>query len=253
MAGPRLLVINPLGTNLYNEDTLAVARQAVDPDTEIVVRHLETGVPQTAYLPSQELFFNQLLTMVTTGEQEGFDGIVISCASDPGLAEAKTLVDIPVTAPFESAAHVTASYGRLAVLYPGIDSGRRENLPSNGNWARNLARRYGILDRFACALPVNVKHPSDQETALLFSTQPEGLRTLIHSRMRESLQTAGVEQLKRAYEEYEADAVFFSCTFWGGMLSELAGLTPMKLIDPVGVATAYVRCLIACEQMAAAS
>jgi Asp/Glu/hydantoin racemase len=247
----RLLIINPLATGLYDEDTAVVARLAVGSDTEIEVRHLADGVPETAYLPSQELFFNQLLSSVKQGEREGFDGIVIACASDPGLSDAKTLVSIPVTAPFEAAAYTAAAFGRMAVLYPGIESGEGENLPGNGNFARELARRYGVLDRFACALPVAVKHPTNEETETLFADNPQALRTLIRGRMREALAASGVAQLKRACEEYEADVAFFSCTFWGGMLSTVAPHTSLHLLDPVGTATAYAQSLVAGRQLTA--
>jgi allantoin racemase len=245
----RLLIINPLATGLYDEDTATVARLAVGADTEIEVRHLADGVPHTAYLPSQELFFNQLLSTVKKGEQEGFDGIVIACASDPGLSAAKTLVSIPVTAPFEAAAYTAAAFGRMAVLYPGIESGEGENLPSSGNFARELARSYGVLDRLACTLPVTVKHPSDEETGRLFADDPPALRTLIHNRMREALATSGVAQLKRAHEEYEAEVAFFSCTFWGGMLTAIAPYTPLHLLDPIGTAAAYAQSLVAGKQL----
>ena len=100
----RILLINPLGVNVYDELVDEVVRAALSSDTELVVRSLAgTGVPETAFLPAASLLLNQLLSAVQQGERDGFDAVVIACASDPGLADAKELVSIPVTAPMEAA------------------------------------------------------------------------------------------------------------------------------------------------------
>jgi len=44
-------------------------------------------------------------------EQQGYDAIVNSCVSDPGLFEMRSVVDIPVTGCFESATHLAATMG----------------------------------------------------------------------------------------------------------------------------------------------
>ena len=57
-------------------------------------------------------------------EKEGFDGVVIGCCADPGLKDAKTLVNIPVTAPFEAVARTAPASGRLGVIVPPNRIGR---------------------------------------------------------------------------------------------------------------------------------
>lgn len=44
-------------------------------------------------------------------EKQGYDAIVNSCVSDPGLFEMRAVVDIPVTGCFESATHLAATMG----------------------------------------------------------------------------------------------------------------------------------------------
>ena len=109
----RILLINPLGVNVYDELVDEVVRPALSSDTELVVRSLAgTGVPETAFLPAASLLLNQLLSAVQQGERDGFDAVVIACASDPGLADAKELVSIPVTAPMEAAIATGRALGR---------------------------------------------------------------------------------------------------------------------------------------------
>ncbi|MYE66726.1 MAG: hypothetical protein F4236_00615 [Acidimicrobiia bacterium] len=140
----RILLINPLGVNVYDELVDEVVRPAVSSDTELTVRSLAgTGVPETAFLPAASLLMNQLLSAVQQGESDGFDAVVIGCASDPGLVDAKELVSIPVTAPMEAAVATGRAFGRLAVVAPRIDSGEGENLPQDANWARRLVSSYG--------------------------------------------------------------------------------------------------------------
>ena len=116
----RILVINPLGVDIYDGMTEEILAGAVGAGTEVVVRSLAgTGVPETAFLPATSLFMNQLLGAVTQAERDGFDAVVIACASDPGLEDAKDLVSIPVTAPMEAAVATGLAYERFGVVRLG--------------------------------------------------------------------------------------------------------------------------------------
>lgn len=42
----------------------------------------------------------------------GADAVLVACSGDPGVAEARTLLDIPVIGPMEAALHVAMTYGR---------------------------------------------------------------------------------------------------------------------------------------------
>lgn len=247
----RILILHTISDRLVEPDDplAAVASNAARPDTEIVARGL-AGVPSTAYAPAEHTMLNQLLSAVVDGAAEGFDAIVIGCASDPGLSYAKTLVDVPVTAPFEAATQLSAAFGRLAVLYPGVASGEGENLPQDGNWARRLAHRYGALDRLAGALPVSVQHPTDDEVHTLFARNPAALSALVLERMRAALHEHGIAQARHAHQVLEAEAIFCSCTFWSGMLDPLADAVPIPVIDPIAATVAYAESLVIAHSFA---
>lgn len=115
--GIRILFINPMGTDMYDEHMASILNPIANSDTQLVVRSLQ-GVPKTPFLPSPALFHNQLFQTVIDAEKEGFDGIVIACCADPGLKDAKKLVNITVTAPFEAVAHTAPALGRLTVIVP---------------------------------------------------------------------------------------------------------------------------------------
>jgi allantoin racemase len=52
-------------------------------------------------------------------EQEGYDAVIMHCASDPGLAQARRLVRIPVVGPGEASLLAAASLGqRIGVTVP---------------------------------------------------------------------------------------------------------------------------------------
>ncbi len=160
MTGPKILVLNPSGTDIYDEVTREVAIPAVASDTEVVIRNLEGHVPRTAFLPAPSVLLNALLTAVVEAEKDGFDAVVIACCDDPGLLDAKELVSIPVTGPMEAAVHTAAPLGRLAVIAPRIESGENENLPANSNWVRRRIHQYGMDHNFAGVRHAPCPHPS---------------------------------------------------------------------------------------------
>lgn len=43
---------------------------------------------------------------------EGVDAVLVACSGDPGVAEASTLLDVPVVGPMETTLHLAATYGR---------------------------------------------------------------------------------------------------------------------------------------------
>ena len=81
-----ILVLSPFGkTEPFGRENLEKVKR---PDTEFDFECLEDVFP----LP--------------------YNTYVISCMLDPGLMEARGIVDIPVTATFEASAHVAAMMGK---------------------------------------------------------------------------------------------------------------------------------------------
>ena len=47
MIGKKILILNPNGTNIYDEVTLEVARKSVSSGTSVLVKNLSGDVPKT--------------------------------------------------------------------------------------------------------------------------------------------------------------------------------------------------------------
>ena len=240
----RILVLNPLGVDVYDEETHEVTAAAVGSGTEVVVRSLVgVGVPGTAFLPATSLFMNQLLAAVQQGERDGFDAVVIACCSDPGLEDAKDLVSIPVTAPMEAAVATARGLGRLGVVAPRIESGEGENLPQDANWVRRLIHRYDGGSSFAGVWSARSGHPSAEETQRLLVEDPPGLRAAVRSEMSESIDGPAGDAAEAAWRDADATVLFFACTLWGGLLDPIRERVPVPVLDPLETPVRYAELL----------
>lgn len=95
------------------------------PGTEVVIHGLEPGTYTPTTTPAElarhaylmHLHVNQILDNVRQAEREGFDAVAIAILQNPGLREAKTLVDIPVAGYGEAAMHLACLLGdRFSIL-----------------------------------------------------------------------------------------------------------------------------------------
>ena len=240
----KILMINARGDDSYNEVRHAIVAPAVSSDTEVVVRSLAgTGVPETAFLPATSLFLNQLLSAVQQGERDGFDAVVIACASDPGLEDAKDLVSIPVTAPMEAAVAIGSAFDRFGVVAPRIESGEGENLPQNSNWVRRLIHRYGAASKFAGVFHAHAGHPSVAEVNRLLDVDPDGLRAEVRKEMAASIAGPASDAAELAWRDHDATILFYACTLWSGLLDPVRERVPIPILDPLIASVRYAELL----------
>ncbi len=242
---PTILLLSPSGTDMHVERDRRIAQSAVGSGTRVVVRQVE-GLPVSAYLPAEDVLLSPLLRAVRNGADDGFDAIGIACASDPGLREAKAIVTTPVTAPFEAAARVAASFGRLSVLYPGVASGPGENLPQDSNYIRRLAREYGVHDTLGPSLPVPVVRPTEEVTADT-GRDPDAQARITGAQVLEnmtaSIRGIGPSIAERAWRDGEAEIVFAACTFWSDELDPIREAIPIPVLDPLKTLARYAELL----------
>lgn len=69
-------------------------------------------VAMTKYNYGLKLTDLQIIDNIVTAEREGYDAVAISCFLDPGLEEARSLVDIPVVSSCETALLVSSAVSR---------------------------------------------------------------------------------------------------------------------------------------------
>jgi len=114
----RILVLNPFGAETRErEHCLAIANS----DTEVEFDSISDvyPLPYVQYRYFRHLCADATIDRIVRAEEEGFDAVLIACMYDPGLIEARELVDIPVIGTFESSFHYAAmlgtSYGLITV------------------------------------------------------------------------------------------------------------------------------------------
>lgn len=133
---------------------------------------------------------------------QGFDAVVVSCAGDPGVEEARREVDIPVIGAGRSAAALALALGgRVGVL------GIREEVPEA------LAEALG--------------------GALLASARPDGVTTTL-----DLLTEAGKASAVKSglwLKEQGAQVIVLACTGLStiGAAAAIAASTALRVIDPV--------------------
>lgn len=137
------------------------AKQLVRADTEIVFH----GMQKEAYagnFPDQmvnfcfpeAMFTNYFLSRVIEAEKSGYDAFIIGTAPDPGIREAKTLVDIPVIGYSEVSMHIACMLGTHFSYIGFVDMSDRH---------ADNARIYGLGDRLKPwgRVPVDAKVVQD--------------------------------------------------------------------------------------------
>ena len=128
------------------------AKKVVRPDTEIKLSHVDKMAKYETLPFFERLNDLQIVSKIIDSEREGFDAAVISCINDPGLQEARGVVDIPVTAVFESALIIAQMLGKhfaCVAISPRVLPVARHNLAVYGfeeKFIKNRPIRYFDLD-----------------------------------------------------------------------------------------------------------
>lgn len=123
------------------------ARRVCRADTVVDLHGLLPGtypsgmapIDMSRYRWAERLGSLQLVENAMRAEREGYDAVAISCFLDPGLEEARSVVDIPVVSSCETSLLVSAAAGRAFGLLT-IDEAMAVVL-------RDLVRRYGFAER----------------------------------------------------------------------------------------------------------
>jgi len=136
-----IFVLSPFGaTEPYGEENL---RKVARSDAKFAFESLEEVFP----LPYNTYRYNTLkcadaaVERIIRAEKDGYDAAVISCMFDPGLFEARAVVDIPVMGTFEASGLLCMMMGqRFSVVNP--------DAVVNSTMQR-LADAYGFSSRIA--------------------------------------------------------------------------------------------------------
>lgn len=137
--GRRILVINPFGTEKYDE----VIRNLVDPvrhaDTKFEVAHLGRGPDYCDYWTYMQLLTPDVIDRVFQAEKQGYDGVFVACGYEPGVRAAREIVDIPVVGAIIPTVLIAHQLGaRFSIFY-------NSKMSSTNSW--DILRDYGIEEK----------------------------------------------------------------------------------------------------------
>lgn len=124
------------------------------PDTTVDVHGVRAGTYPEGLTPIEAIGYAwchrllelQIVQGAMEAERQGYDAVAVSCFFDPGLTEARSVVDIPVVSTCETAFLVASAVGGSYGLV-GLDA-------AHARFLRGLAAAYGVTDRIAAVVPL---------------------------------------------------------------------------------------------------
>jgi allantoin racemase len=222
----RILYVNPVGSgelDRYFEDQLD---RCAGPGVAISATHLELpDSPRSPFLPREPFYQGALLRTLMQAQEDGFDGVVIGCSGDPGLIDARRMLEIPVSAPLEAALHLGSQlHQRIAIL---VADGFSAHV-----LYEDLARYYGLSHLIGEIITVPMEYPDPATLERLMEEDPGEACRLVLERHRSVLSGAARELAEEAIGR-GCGAVYAGCTFWtGDMLDPLRAQLDVPVIDP---------------------
>lgn len=88
------------------------AKKVLNPGTKIEVHGVSQGTSELHYHYFAFLNTQQILENLLRAQREGFDAVAIGCGMDPGLEEAREILDIPVFSLSETGMLIACMLGR---------------------------------------------------------------------------------------------------------------------------------------------
>jgi len=161
-------------------------------------------------------------------EKKGYDGFIIGCASDLGMKEARSIVNIPVVGSTEATALLACTLGNKfsAICTDPTACARTEN----------LIRSYGLGDRLA-----SVRCPPDLTSHKTFAMMAEGPQQ--QQKVLDMLTAA----MAKAVQEDGAEALYVSCL----PTSAMVAMHQVYEVDGVPVVNMFAAGLKMAENLAA--
>jgi allantoin racemase len=177
-----------------------------EPETTLVGTGFDSGTNHLEYEFYEHLAIHNVIEKTVNAEREGVDAVVIGCFYDPGLREARELVEIPVVGVCEASLHVASmlSAGKFSVLV-----GRRKWIPKMAGNASN----YGFDNRIASWRVLDLTVPDMHDL--------------------EKTQAAILREARGAVEEDMAECVVLGCTGMAGQAMMAQEEYGVPVLDPV--------------------
>jgi allantoin racemase len=213
----RMLWIGPVGTDVFDLDTIKILEEAKRGQTHVDVVSLPADRPRHLEYHAYEALVIADIVRITYQAANDYDAIVIGCFYDVGLREAREVSGRAiVTAPCQSATAIASNLGNtFSVLV-----GRRKWIPK---MSENV-RLYGHGHRMASMRPLNLGVHDFQ---------------VDHNRTCDRLLTEG----RKAVQEDGAEVLILGCTAEYGFNAEMQAELGVPVIDAVTAPFKYAEFL----------
>lgn len=225
----KVLYLNPLGTNAYNQIFADMAHKYKYPGTAVDVASLNPAtVPPTLtnleYRAYEALIVADTLKAVRQASRENYDAVIIGCFYDPALADAREIAgDTIVVAPCQAASALAMNIANNFGIIIGAEK-----------WAdqmRETVYGYGYQHKLASFQSVGL-HVED------FHKDPETTRERI------------AEAATRAVDQSKAESIILGCTLEVGFFLDLQEILYQTFRKRVPVIDCSIAVLKAAENAA---
>lgn len=213
----KIMVINP-NTSVSMTDHLRRELETVKrADTELTVTCPTVGPVTIESAYDEAMAVPPTLELVRRANEQGYDGVILACFSDPGIHAAKEISDIPVVGIQEASLHAAAMLGyKFSILTP---------LPRRIPHKHEEVRRYRLEESLASVRALGMS---------VAETDADPART-----KRRILEVAAL-----AAEEDGAEVMILGCAGMAGYAAEVERKLGVVVIDPSAVALKFCEALI---------
>jgi allantoin racemase len=143
----RVMVIEPIGSDKFKEDTEKYFNKFKDPTTEIEVRNLKEG-PDSIETYLDVALASPGIVDIVRKEDERFDAFLIDCFADPGLDASREVSEKLVL----GAAEVTMHAAAMIANKFSVITTDRNSIP----WTEIQATNYSVRDRLVGVASVDL-------------------------------------------------------------------------------------------------
>jgi len=221
----KVLVINPLGTDSWNESDKKLFTFYAFPETTVDVISLDEGAES---LERREDYIEALPRVVekVVSLQKEYDGVTVNCFLDPAVDDLKTLTGLTVVGPCEASLALASTLGWWFSIVTVAGAAKRASISTR--WL------YGALEGRVRMLGY------DHRVKSIRSIDLHVKDLLKHTEKTKSLL---VEECRKALND-GAEVIILGCTGLGGLGEFVQDQLHVSVVDPVPATIKVLESLI---------
>ncbi len=212
----KILYIDPIGKEYAEPEIVEYLQKFTK--YKLYYTTLDKGGSNLEYMCYEAMAVPEILKKVKEAEDDEYDGVIIGCFYDPGLYEAREIVDtLAIVAPGESSMITSLSLGyKFSII-----AGSEKFIPI----IMENIKKYGHVDKLASIKVVDLSVEAFRENLEL-------------TKMRV------MEKGKEAVEKDGAEILLLGCTAQYGIYKEIQEYVNVPVLDPIIASLKYCEFLI---------